>query len=81
MRFVYSSHMIITWEVTAVTESERLVTRTIPATSAAVAKRKMRRKFRIPIRSIQVHMAPAQEPQPLRLTPDLKALIKEKLAI
>jgi type II secretory pathway component PulF len=73
--------MIYTWEVTAITESERLVTRTIPATTREVAKRKMRRKFYRPIRSLQVHLAAFQEPQPLRLTPDLKALIKEKLAI
>lgn len=60
--------MIYTFEVTAITASERLVTRTIKATTQAVAKRKMRRKFKTPIRSLQVHLAPFQEPTMPRLT-------------
>lgn len=52
--------MTYNWEVTGVTASEQLVMRTIRASSAVVARRKMRRKIRVPIRSVYARMAADQ---------------------
>lgn len=48
------------YDVTGITRAETLVTRTIKASSPAVAKRKMRRKIK-GLRSLQTHLSPAQE--------------------
>jgi hypothetical protein len=70
--------MIYTWDVSCVTASERIVVRTIKAASAVVARRKMRRKFKMPIRSVYARLAAEQEAQPVRLNQATMNLIEEK---
>lgn len=73
--------MTFTWECTAHTHSERLITRTIQATDQKVARAKMRRKLRNKVYSVQVRLAAEQiKPMP-RLDAATKALIKEKVAL
>jgi type II secretory pathway component PulF len=73
--------MTQTWECTAHTHSERLVTRNIQASDQKVARAKMRRKLRNKVYSVQVRLA-AEQVQPMpRLDAATKALIKRKLSL
>jgi hypothetical protein len=73
--------MTFTWEVSCVTASERMAVRTIQATDAPTARRKMRRKFRVPIRSVYARLAAEQVHPVPRLDAETKALIAGKTGV
>lgn len=73
--------MTSTWECTAHTHSERLVTRNIQASDDKAARRKMRRKLRNKVYSVQVRLAPVQAKPMPRLDASTKALIFQKVGV
>jgi hypothetical protein len=73
--------MTFTWECTAHTHSERIVTRSIQASGEKVARAKMRWKLRNKVYSVNVRLAAEQITPMPRFDAAAKALIKRKLSI
>jgi hypothetical protein len=73
--------MTFTWDCTAHTHSERIVTRPIQATTEKAARAKMRRKLRNRVYSVQVNLAAEQTKPMPRLDAGTRNLIADKTGV